>query len=82
MAIVHISAAACMPSSYSCACRITFQLREYVQRQRAKHGAFFAEQPFYPEASVTFQITPQQTREHFHIPLTWSPYGYSTYRGS
>lgn len=64
------------------ACRITFQLTEYIQRQRLKHGAFFAEQPFYPEASVTFQITPQQTKEHFHIPLTWSPYGYSTYRGS
>ena len=71
-----------MHSSYLCACRITFHLQEYVQRQRAKHGAFFAEQPFYPEASVTFQITSQQTREHFHIPLTWSPYGYSTYRGS
>lgn len=62
--------------------RITFQLTEYLQRQRSKHGAFFAEQAFYPEASVTFQITPQQTKEHFHIPLTWSPYGYSTYRGS
>ena len=64
------------------ACRISFQLTEYIHRQRLKHGAFFAEQPFYPEASVTFQITPQQTKEHFHIPLTWSPYGYSTYRGS
>ena len=23
-----------------------------------------------------------QTTQHFHIPLTWSPYGYTTYRGS
>ncbi len=23
-----------------------------------------------------------QERQHFHIPLTWNPYGYSTYRGS
>ena len=23
-----------------------------------------------------------QVREHFHVPLTWNPFGYSTYRGS
>ena len=23
-----------------------------------------------------------QEKQHFHIPLTWNPYGYSTYRGS
>lgn len=23
-----------------------------------------------------------QAREHFHVPLTWNPFGYSTYRGS
>ena len=23
-----------------------------------------------------------QVKQHFHIPLTWNPYGYSTYRGS
>lgn len=23
-----------------------------------------------------------QSREHFHVPLTWNPFGYSTYRGS
>lgn len=23
-----------------------------------------------------------QEREHFHVPLTWNPFGYSTYRGS
>jgi 5-hydroxyisourate hydrolase/2-oxo-4-hydroxy-4-carboxy-5-ureidoimidazoline decarboxylase len=23
-----------------------------------------------------------QCREHFHVPLTWNPFGYSTYRGS
>ena len=63
-------------------CRITFELTGYVRRQHAQHGGRCAEHAFYPEASVTFQIMPDQTKEHFHIPLTWSPYGYSTYRGS
>lgn len=63
-------------------CRITFELTEYVRRQHIQHGGKCAEQAFYPVSSVTFQIMPDQTREHFHIPLTWSPYGYSTYRGS
>ena len=32
--------------------------------------------------SVEFEILPSQAGEHFHVPLTWNPYGYSTYRGS
>jgi 5-hydroxyisourate hydrolase-like protein (transthyretin family) len=54
----------------------------YVEQCRAHHPNFFAEVPFYPIASVTFEITSGQVHEHFHVPLTWSPYGYSTYRGS
>lgn len=34
---------------------------------------------FYPYVEITFEIT---AREHYHIPLLLSPFGYSTYRGS
>jgi 5-hydroxyisourate hydrolase len=35
---------------------------------------------FYPEVVVTFAV--RHEREHYHVPLLLSPYGYSTYRGS
>lgn len=35
---------------------------------------------FYPEVFVTVDL--DSSREHYHIPLLLSPYGYSTYRGS
>jgi 5-hydroxyisourate hydrolase/2-oxo-4-hydroxy-4-carboxy-5-ureidoimidazoline decarboxylase len=62
--------------------RISFDTDEYMSRCKAQHPTFFADVPFYPAASVQFQITPEQVRQHFHVPLTWNPYGYSTYRGS
>jgi 5-hydroxyisourate hydrolase len=34
---------------------------------------------FYPYVEIVFDIT---TKEHYHIPLLLSPFGYSTYRGS
>lgn len=34
---------------------------------------------FYPFIEVVFEI---QSEDHFHVPLTLSPFGYSTYRGS
>ncbi|PKF75295.1 hydroxyisourate hydrolase [Chryseobacterium sp. PMSZPI] len=34
---------------------------------------------FYPSIEVIFQI---KDNEHYHVPITLSPYGYSTYRGS
>ena len=66
----------------SCARRITFEMEAYMDRCRQQHPGFFAPAPFYPRACVFFQVSPSQTREHFHVPLTWNPYGYSTYRGS
>ena len=53
-----------------------------MRRCREAHPGFFAPAPFYPRVSVFFQVAPGQAREHFHVPLTWNPYGYSTYRGS
>jgi 5-hydroxyisourate hydrolase len=46
-------------------------------------GAYFADQElegFYPHVSVLFRV--DDGREHYHVPLLLSPYGYSTYRGS
>ncbi|HEY1625681.1 MAG TPA: hydroxyisourate hydrolase [Streptosporangiaceae bacterium] len=35
---------------------------------------------FYPEVTVTFQVTSEN--QHCHVPLLLSPFAYSTYRGS
>jgi 5-hydroxyisourate hydrolase len=46
-------------------------------------GAYFAARgtaSFYPEVTITFEITGRD--EHYHVPLLLSPYAYSTYRGS
>lgn len=45
-------------------------------------GAYFAAnniKGFYPEVDIQFTIT---DGSHYHVPLVFSPYGYSTYRGS
>ena len=46
-------------------------------------GAYFGARgtaSFYPEVTVTFEMTGRG--EHYHVPLLLSPYAYSTYRGS
>jgi 5-hydroxyisourate hydrolase len=46
-------------------------------------GAYFGARgtaSFYPEVTITFEITGPD--EHYHVPLLLSPYAYSTYRGS
>jgi 5-hydroxyisourate hydrolase len=35
---------------------------------------------FYPQVAIEFEV--RDAKEHYHIPLLLSPYGYSTYRGS
>src|SRR5688500_79116 len=35
---------------------------------------------FYPYVTVAFTVF--SDREHYHVPLLLSPFGYSTYRGS
>ena len=52
--------------------RITFATGPYFA---ARGGA-----SFYPEVTITFEITARD--EHYHVPLLLSPYAYSTYRGS
>jgi hydroxyisourate hydrolase len=62
--------------------KITFDTEEYMRRCRQLHPTFFIGLPFYPKVSVHFRILPDQVDQHFHVPLTWNPFGYSTYRGS
>jgi 5-hydroxyisourate hydrolase len=54
-----------------------------VYRITFETGAYFAAQGvegFYPEVTIEFEI--RDSKEHHHVPLLLSPYGYSTYRGS
>ncbi|QDZ25621.1 hydroxyisourate hydrolase [Chloropicon primus] len=56
--------------------KISFDTRHY---ETAECGGKLG---FYPNASIVFEIGADQTRQHFHVPLLYSPFGYSTYRGS
>lgn len=42
--------------------RISFDTAEYMSRCKAQHPTFFPDRPFYPAASVQFQILPEQVR--------------------
>lgn len=35
---------------------------------------------FYPYVHVVFRV--EESRDHYHVPLLLSPFGYTTYRGS
>lgn len=46
-------------------------------------GTYFANrgvQSFHPHVVITVQIT--EPKQHYHVPLLVSPFGYTTYRGS
>jgi 5-hydroxyisourate hydrolase len=46
-------------------------------------GAYFSLRKMdglYPQVVIVFEV--KDARDHYHIPLLLSPYGYSTYRGS
>lgn len=51
--------------------RLDFDTAQYFQEQGTTE--------FYPEISVVFAVS--DSREHFHIPLLLSPFGYTTYKG-
>ncbi len=52
--------------------RLTFGTAEYF----AAHSI----ESFYPQVTVVFKI--EDPKQHYHVPLLLSPFGYSTYRGS
>lgn len=51
--------------------KLTYQVAPYFEAQ--------GQDSFYPFIEVVFQI---RDDAHYHVPITLSPYGYSTYRGS
>jgi 5-hydroxyisourate hydrolase len=64
--------------------RLVFDTGSYQARQSQQGSADDAAMPpgvpFFPEVTVTFTVA--DDREHYHVPLLMSPFGYSTYRGS
>jgi 5-hydroxyisourate hydrolase len=52
--------------------RLTFAVEKYFKHRRAS--------TFFPSVEIEFTVT--APKEHYHVPLLVSPYGYSTYRGS
>jgi 5-hydroxyisourate hydrolase len=51
--------------------KLTFFVKEYFLSKKTES--------FYPFVEVVFQI---QDDKHYHVPITLSAYGYSTYRGN
>lgn len=51
--------------------KLTFFTEDYFKQEKIES--------FYPFIEVVFKI---QDGEHYHVPITLSPFGYSTYRGS
>ena len=51
--------------------KLTFYITPYFEKLKQK--------TFYPFIEVVFEIKDNQ---HYHIPITLSPYGYSTYKGN
>ncbi len=51
--------------------RLTFMTADYFKAKETKS--------FYPFIEVVFEI---QDENHYHVPITLSPFGYSTYRGN
>lgn len=51
--------------------KLIFYTSEYFQKSGIKS--------FYPFIEVVFEISDDT---HYHVPITLSPFGYSTYRGS
>jgi 5-hydroxyisourate hydrolase len=59
--------------------RLIFDTGGYFARQPGTGGSS-ASAAFFPEVIVTFAVA--DGRDHYHVPLLMSPFGYSTYRGS
>lgn len=51
--------------------RLTYHVGPYFKSR--------GEESFYPFVEVVFEI---KDDSHYHVPITLSPYGYSTYRGN
>ena len=56
--------------------QIVFKVGPYFQKNGLKKEAV----PFLDEAVVRFGI--DNAKQHYHVPITVTPYSYATYRGS
>jgi len=52
--------------------RLSFETQTYFKAGKVEG--------LYPQIAIVFQV--RNAKEHHHIPLLLSPFGYSTYRGS
>ena len=52
--------------------RLTFDTQAYFESRKIAG--------LYPQVAVVFRV--RDAKQHYHIPLLLSPFGYSTYRGS
>jgi 5-hydroxyisourate hydrolase len=59
---------ALIPSTY----RLTFDTHAYARKNLFEC--------FFPEVQITFDV--KDSSQNYHVPLLFSPYGYSTYRGT
>jgi len=60
------------------------QLKEGFYKLKFYTAEYFGKQgqdTFFPWIEVPFRVKPGQENEDFHVPITLSPFGYSTYRG-
>ena len=51
--------------------KLTYLTSDYFKKMK--------EESFYPWVEVVFEL---KDAEHYHVPITLSAYGYSTYRGN
>ena len=52
--------------------RLTFDTHSYFADRKVPS--------LYPQVTIVFEV--RNAKEHYHVPLLLSPFGYSTYRGS
>ena len=60
--------------------RLVFDTGSYLARRSGGSGDGTHGGAFFPEVAVTFAVS--DGRQHYHVPLLLSPFGYATYRGS
>ena len=61
-------------------CEGHYQLIFYAKEYFQIHFKNFGENLFLEEIPIRFTVS--KPKEHYHVPLLLSPFGYSTYRGS
>ena len=68
------------PGTYSLTFDIAAGPSPSSPSKKSSSSSSFSPSPFFPEITITFEVTDPSA--HTHVPLLLSPFGYSTYRGS